>query len=267
MSVDREKLMAKIRALIAKSESTTYETEKEAFWAKANELIEQYQLDLAEVMQSGEDADGVLKIKHLMYRICKSKSEVKDWKISLAGAVGSFLDLKVFVIAPYFVMPIGREIDLEIWVQMYESLLNQLETAREKDIEVEKARGRVGMKTGTHPRTWRQLYSTAAVSTISGRIIQLKRMRSYAQHWADAGKRLLNPGQQNAIVLVKEKTDEMVRDYMKKEFDTDKTTTYVPNHISLSDPRAVVMGHETGHRVKIQEGLEKGDEKKSLPGS
>jgi len=259
MTVDKQKLLNKIKALIALSESTPYEAEKAAFWDKANKLIEQYHLELSEVMAAGDDENETLKITHRLHRFCQSAPEVKDWKIALGASVGRFVEVKVYLVNPLFFMIVGRELDLDLWKQLYESVVHQIEAMRERDIEKAKAAGRVGMKKGTHPRTWRQLYSTAAARAVQVRIQQLIRIRAHRQSSIEAADRILNAGSQTAIVSVTEKTAEMIAEYMQEQFKGDGSDrVYTPNTVEMSDPSAVLLGSLAGSKVKIQEGLTSG---------
>lgn len=56
---DQSKIIAKIKALIAKANSTEHEAEAAAFMGKANELLEQHQIDLGAL----QDADDPVRVK------------------------------------------------------------------------------------------------------------------------------------------------------------------------------------------------------------
>ena len=59
---ERDPVLEKVRALLAKAESTTFEAEAEAFTAKAQELIARHAIDVA-VLAVGDDADAPIAIR------------------------------------------------------------------------------------------------------------------------------------------------------------------------------------------------------------
>jgi hypothetical protein len=59
---ERDPVLEKVRALLAKAESTTFDAEAEAFTAKAQELIARHAIDVA-VVSVGDPADGPIAIR------------------------------------------------------------------------------------------------------------------------------------------------------------------------------------------------------------
>ncbi len=77
------KVLARIRALLAKAESTTFEEEAHAFTAKAQELMTRHAIDVA-MLGASAGSDAAISTEHRMIRI---EQPYADPKISLLGAV------------------------------------------------------------------------------------------------------------------------------------------------------------------------------------
>lgn len=85
MTNDKQKIAAKIQALIAKAQSTTHEAEAEAFMRKAQEMLEQYQIDLGSLL----DADDPVIIDEKGFEQTESSpSWYKDLYIAVAALYG-----------------------------------------------------------------------------------------------------------------------------------------------------------------------------------
>lgn len=85
MTTDKKKIAAKIQALIAKAQSTEHEAEAEAFMRKAQDLLEQHQIDLGELLDADDpviiDTDGFEQTE-------ASPSWYKDLYVAVAGMYG-----------------------------------------------------------------------------------------------------------------------------------------------------------------------------------
>jgi hypothetical protein len=85
MTHDVQKIAAKIKALIAKAQSTEHEAEADAFMRKAQEMLEQYQLDLGSLL----DADDPVIIDEKGFEQTESSpSWYKDLYIAVAALYG-----------------------------------------------------------------------------------------------------------------------------------------------------------------------------------
>lgn len=85
MTNDKQKIAAKIQALIAKAQSTTHEAEAEAFMRKAQELLEQHQIDLGSLLDAD---DPVIIDTHGFEQTESSPSWYKDLYIAVAALYG-----------------------------------------------------------------------------------------------------------------------------------------------------------------------------------
>lgn len=85
MTDDKKKIAAKIQALIAKAQSTTHEAEAEAFMRKAQEMLEQHQINLGDLL----DADDPVIVETEGFEQTEaSPSWYKDLYIAVAGMYG-----------------------------------------------------------------------------------------------------------------------------------------------------------------------------------
>jgi Protein of unknown function (DUF2786) len=83
MTKDREKLFEKVRALLRKAESTEFEAEAEAFFAKAQELMLKWAIDEEELWASEPDMRPVPKI--ITFDLPARKTGVMAKRIILHG--------------------------------------------------------------------------------------------------------------------------------------------------------------------------------------
>lgn len=83
-----EKLLARVRALLAKVEATDYPDEAEAFTAKASELIAKYGIDEAMLAAAGGRADEIKQSKILIAAPYSSE------KATLLGGIARSLRCK-----------------------------------------------------------------------------------------------------------------------------------------------------------------------------
>lgn len=83
---DIQKIKAKLTALIAKAKSTTNEHEAAAFMAKAEELMEQYQI---EVYELGDESD-LMGLEHML----DSSIAAPVWLTSLPRAIALYYGCK-----------------------------------------------------------------------------------------------------------------------------------------------------------------------------
>ena len=124
--VASEKMLATVRALLAKAEGTNYPAEAEAFAAKAQELMTRYSIDAAMLDDRHGDAlaAGVRAQRfHLEQPYAKEK-------VSLLSVVGSANRVRIVFQDAYAIAhAVGFEEDLEVTDLLYTSLLVQASRA------------------------------------------------------------------------------------------------------------------------------------------
>jgi hypothetical protein len=115
------KMAARIRALLAKAESTTFPPEAEALTAKAQELMARYRIERAELeADDPRDTPGRLRI-----RVDRPYSTPKE---SLLSAIAAANHCRA-VIADGHVHVFGFDADLEVVELLFTSLLVQATAA------------------------------------------------------------------------------------------------------------------------------------------
>jgi hypothetical protein len=120
---ERERMVSRIKALLAQAESTNFEEEAETFMAKAYELMDKYRIAVAEVRQ--EEHRG-LEIGSMRYPL--SSHKYLRASLDLLGAVAQHYSVVVVIghtgnsKNPRLV---GDRYDLEATVQMFRSLIVQ----------------------------------------------------------------------------------------------------------------------------------------------
>jgi hypothetical protein len=154
-----EKVIDRIRALLAKAERTDFEQESEAFLAKATELMARYRVDEAVLVAAGKAADDPVD---------RTVLTLTKWHVpkgSLAIALGEALDCHLAWAAAgrgqaRKLAVIGHLSDLETFTALFTSLEIQL------DRELHKVKG---YSTG-ETRAMRSSFAQGWVSTVSQRI-------------------------------------------------------------------------------------------------
>lgn len=119
-----DKILARVRGLLSKAESTTFEEEAEALTAKAQELMARHAIDLAMVdAGSGEHSDATARRIHL-------DDPYVDAKSSLLAIVARENRCTV-IMTPHFAFctAFGFATDLDITELLFTSLLTQATSA------------------------------------------------------------------------------------------------------------------------------------------
>lgn len=87
MTVKQEKLIDKIRKLIAHAESTNTQAEADAFMAKANKLLLEHNLSMSQVETSEDKANGGVTEDKKAVNFGENKSEGNKWETLLMGVL------------------------------------------------------------------------------------------------------------------------------------------------------------------------------------
>lgn len=175
--MSNEAMMNKIRALLAKAESTDFAEEAEAFLDKATALMAQYRIDEAALIASGEvQADPIEKrsLKVTGYRACKDTLIVHVVKAFNCHVIRT--DNKTYGL-------VGSSSDLDMVVALFTSLELQLDR---------ELLSRQGYDTGS-TRSLRANFAKGWVSTVGKRVTE-----RYAKQ-AEEAEATATPG--TALVL------------------------------------------------------------------
>ena len=87
---DRDDVIRKVQALWAKADATNFEAEREAFVAKARDLMAQYTIDEMVLQEAGQGAVEAVVMAdiRIMFDDDKDSNDVADQRIMLANFIG-----------------------------------------------------------------------------------------------------------------------------------------------------------------------------------
>src|SRR5579863_8141802 len=120
-SVDEDSILDKIRALLAKAESTNFGPEAEAFVGKAHELMARYAIDYAVLKKKAGVVEEV--VVHKM-RATKNSS-TQPGRAGLLNAVTKTSRCRT-IMSGDFLLIVGFKSDVEYCEMMYTSLVTQM---------------------------------------------------------------------------------------------------------------------------------------------
>lgn len=182
-----EKLLARIRALLAKAESTEFSAEAEALTAKAVELMAAHGIEQAHLAAAGKVRDEIGQLEILV-----ENPYARD-KVELLVGIHNALrcrSVRWRATGGYRVAVVGYRSDLDRVELLYTSLLTQAVT------QLVRLRAPYGESTTTYRKSW-LLGFTAAVSA------RLQAAEARAISEADSGA--TSTGTSTALVLVDRK--------------------------------------------------------------
>ncbi|WP_072806487.1 DUF2786 domain-containing protein [Rhodococcoides yunnanense] len=156
------KLLDKIRGLLAKAESSTFPAESESFSAKAQELMTQYSIDAALLLdrEAGGPTDSVV----ITRRLTVSNPYV-DAKMKLLSAVASANGVRTVRYRKLgLIAMVGMPVDLDLCELLYTSLLVQ----SAQDLE------RVGIDSTMRGRGFRRSFLYGYAGRIGERLVEAR---------------------------------------------------------------------------------------------
>lgn len=234
----------KIAKLIANAENVGLsQAARDTYLAKANALVEKYQVEWAKVEQAaGRMSRDTIDVTKMVFEICKSASEVKEWKYLLLIALSKLFFCRPLKTGSTGATLIGKKFDIEICHRVYERLVKELQ--RECEIASADAlrRGVIDRHYGIHPRRYRKDFLDSAVQAIERRIheIVINREKDSA-------------GIEMSIVLVKDAIAEAIDDYLAEEFPVLGEARL--SSFSPESRDAMNKGYAAGSRAQITDAL------------
>jgi hypothetical protein len=130
---DREGIIRKIRALLDKAESTSYEAEAESFTAKAQELMLQYAVDEAEMETAGKKKSEDIVIRDVIVKRGQAATESRQ---SFIGQVARSFGCRIFLWSGTDrVAVVGYESDTMFVEMMYLSINVQCYTTMTREVK------------------------------------------------------------------------------------------------------------------------------------
>ena len=239
--MDTEKLITKIQALFDHAEGTDIKAERAVFLAKANELIEKYQISFhREDVSSTNNVSRQVIIKEV---VLADKSVAYKWKLLVMLSISQMCFTHILTRGRTALI-VGYLGNVDTTTTLYNRITQDLQIQMETDYIVAKANDRVGCPgTVLHdriaPLAWKNTYLTIAAGVIRNRVSDLIRAREQDIR---------------AIVVVnQDEIDEHIHD----TFGIVRLARGFQQRIQRS-ASATIAGAEAGNKARIMEELNNG---------
>jgi hypothetical protein len=180
-----ERVLSRIRALLAKAEATTSEAEAEAFTAGAQERMARHSIDMAMVQAANGDARGPRGERPATRRIWIDPPYEQSKTILLNAVAAANRCRSVWTKNIGFCTVIGFEPDLDAVEALFTSLLVQATMAMTRAGRIEEAGGRARSK------TFRQSFLAAYAFRIGERLAEITEEQTEAARTELGDDRLL----------------------------------------------------------------------------
>jgi hypothetical protein len=249
---NQQDMLDKIRALLAKAESTKFPEEAKAFTAKAQELMTKYSIDDA-MLNAGKEDYGSIDGTDVWI----PANEYRAPKVQLLTNVAAIFDCKLVVFRQtyrvvdgvrkrmFYVKVIGFEKDRDFSIRLWTSLL--LQSEQELLSPAILARMQQECSAGGHSIRWRNSFMMAYGSQIYYRLLAAKRT-------ATAQASMQYDGNTMAVVFVGRKAL-VDRKYAEMFPELGKASK---SHAGQGMGSASRLGHEAGSRADLGTGKVKG---------
>lgn len=128
-----QNLIEKIQALLAKAESTTYEAEADAFYAKAQELMVRYAIDEAELVASGQKRKDEIVIREVSIRDGRQRTKPQR---SLLNGIARVMGCRTWYYPKTERNAVcGYESDVEFVIMLWASVNMQLLSSMLREVK------------------------------------------------------------------------------------------------------------------------------------
>lgn len=222
----REEILNKVDALLARTTSP-FPAEAATAAKLAVELLDKYQLTMADVHNWADTPDARVGIVEETFVYSGRTSPLKRWKEDLAGVLSYQMQVKLLTKAKTTFVFIGEATNVAVVMSLYQWLVSQLEVAA---VPAWKEYARKCNDEGTHredPLVFRSSFFQGAISTIDDRLRQ-------------------RAATSTAIVRVHR---ESIDDFMKASYPILKTAK--KRKASKADYSAYVQGKIVGESVNL----------------
>ncbi|WP_051342036.1 DUF2786 domain-containing protein [Pseudonocardia spinosispora] len=159
------KMLAKVRALLAKAEATDYPDEADAFFAKAQELMSRYSLERA-VIDAMEDSRGLAAVQTGGRRIWLDNPYLSPKSMLVNAVANANRCQAVFDQSLGFVTVVGEDTDTEIVDMLATSLLVQAGRA------MLSTGARVDQRGRSRTKSFRQSFLVSYAQRIGERLVE-----------------------------------------------------------------------------------------------
>lgn len=227
LTAEHERVLEKVRALLAKAESTTFPHEAEAFTAKAQELLSRYRLDEALATAEGRSTVGGAGRHELLIEQPYATGKF----VLLSGIARANHCAAVFNSGRGVGTLVGFPSDVEAVVVLYTSLLLQGTSELLAEGSVRDAAGR------SRTRSFRHAFWLAFGSRIGQRLEEATRV-------AEAD--LVDDAVAGAALPVLVRRDEVVQEVVDAEFGRLRRL-----RTSISSPDGARAGTAAANRARL----------------
>lgn len=219
------KLLARVRALLAKAESTTFPEEADALTAKAQELMGRHAIDAA--MLAGSGPSGATP----EHRTLDIDPPYASAKLSVLAAAAAANRCQVVTSRPADTAHLfGFAVDLDVVEVLYTSLLLQATAAMTA----------AGPQTDRHGRSRTRSFRHAFILAFAGRVGER------LQDAARATVAEVDAGEGGALVPLLAHRDEAVGDAVRDAFPRLRS-----RRVTVSSPEGVDAGIRAGNRADL----------------
>jgi hypothetical protein len=245
---DREGIIKKIRALLDKAESTTYEAEAESFTAKAQELMLQYAVDEAEMETAGKKKSEDIVIRDVIVKRGQAATESRQAfmeRVARAFGCRTFLWGGTDRVAV-----VGYESDTMFVEMMYLSINVQCYSTMTREVKEAKREAKRYENSGTKfsEAGFRRAFAEGYFYRVAERIKERYEAK------------MANVGESTAIVL-KDKGDR-VEDWLNSRMSLGKAKQ---RRVKKYDFQAAGLGRERGNDANIGVGTKAVGRSPELP--
>lgn len=226
------KVLNKIRALLAKAESTTFAEEAETLSAKAQELMTRYALDTVVLDSAGPSPLGTL----VMTRRILVDGPYTDAKMQMMASVAHANGVKTLRWKKFGLIGItGMPVDLDLCELLYTSLL----------VQSARALADVGTDARTRSRAFRRAFRFGYAWRIRERLIEARARadRSASETYG------------SSLVPILAERDSAVVSVYRATFPNTR-----PSRISVSDRGGVHQGRQAAEHADLTGGRERIEE-------
>ncbi len=242
---DKQKIVDRIAKLMALADlgKNNNVQEAAAAAAKVEQLLIEYNLELADVLAHTEPGTGQRQICTIVLNLFsygeKNPFQMRLWRLGLAGSIAKYTFCKVFQVGSDKLIFFGRKVDIGVAEQLYISLTNQIEAMCLQATKAAEQEGRIKSNwPGTrNTQTWKYSWLISCAGTVADRLEQM---------WLSQ----LQPDTKALVALTDTDIDKYVSDLFGDNLGMSRTK--LNKNLSLD---GYLSGKEAGKHVVITTGV------------
>lgn len=252
-------IVARIAKLIRLSDSPNV-NEAASAAAKAQELLRKHNLELADILMKGEDNKSLITMRKIP--AVERAYDMRKWRLLLFGSVCQYNYCRALnqmiggtgrrKARQMFLIVMGREIDIEVVLQVYHSLVNQMEVIANAEVKRQEAAGNIASnwKGNKNSRTWKASFLLGAYFSVAS-AMELEYLTAMKT----------NTTQKGLVV----QTDKLIQEFQDDTFDKVRNNPIKASELAKDGPTdALRKGMIAGKDIKPRQGIEdkEGDQDK-----